>query len=226
VSLLRDDVVIFAGESRGEMAGRLMNQALFHLAVGNSAGLLLHCAVLVRNSIGIILPGVSGAGKSTFAVWLARNGFRYLTDELAFIETGTQEVHAFTRPINIKKPALGVLNKALEVDTERGDLISSELATLIPHRQINSDFHKSIPELGMILYPRYSEGSEFKLNSITPALAGLDLMKCLINARNLSGHGFPEITRIAKNVPAYSMVYGGFEQLGKDLFDLFDSISV
>jgi hypothetical protein len=38
-------------------------------------------------------------------------------------------------------------------------------------------------------------------------------MQCLINARNLPDHGFPEITRLARSVPAYKMTYANFVQV-------------
>jgi hypothetical protein len=38
-------------------------------------------------------------------------------------------------------------------------------------------------------------------------------MGCLINARNLPEHGFLEVTRLARTVPAFSLRYGDFAQL-------------
>jgi hypothetical protein len=46
-------------------------------------------------------------------------------------------------------------------------------------------------------------------------------MECLANGRNLAGHGFPEVTRIARSVPAYQLVYSRFEQLDSYIEELF-----
>ena len=46
------------------------------------------------------------------------------------------------------------------------------------------------------------------------------MMECLVNARNLNGHGFNEVTRLVRDTKCYLLEYGGFSQLGEE----FDSI--
>lgn len=225
LSLHRDKEEIYVGDSNGEMASMLMDQVLFHLIKGNRDGVLIHCAVMARDNFGILLPGTTGAGKSTFTAWLASKGFTYLTDEMAFVETGSRTIQSFTRPFNIKTLALRAVRDELGVDVDSDQLISNDRATLIPHRQIKPDYQYCTPELGLILYPRFRPLSEFKLTELSPALSGLDLMKCLINARNLEGDGFPEIARLVRETPSYSMSYGGFEQLGDELFEILNTKS-
>lgn len=60
---------------------------------------------------------------------------------------------------------------------------------------------------------------------MTKAQTGLALMQCLINARNLPGHGFTEISRLAQTVPAYTMRYPGFEQVGEMVERLLHMLS-
>jgi hypothetical protein len=38
-------------------------------------------------------------------------------------------------------------------------------------------------------------------------------MQTLVNARNLPEHGFSEITRLVRHIPAYVMRYGSFDQI-------------
>ena len=45
-------------------------------------------------------------------------------------------------------------------------------------------------------------------------------MECLVNARNLNGHGFNEATRLAREVPAYRLTYSSFSQLGNRLEEI------
>jgi hypothetical protein len=65
----------------------------------------------------------------------------------------------------------------------------------------------------LIIFPCYQPAAQFDLQPLTKAQAGLELMKCLINARNLPGHGFAEISRLVKIAPAYKMSYANFEQV-------------
>jgi hypothetical protein len=45
-------------------------------------------------------------------------------------------------------------------------------------------------------------------------------MTHLINARNLPEHGFAQVARLARKVPAYRMTYSSFAQLRAPLQDL------
>jgi hypothetical protein len=50
----------------------------------------VHCACVVKGGSGLLLGGESGAGKSTIALSLSRNGFSYLSDDCTYLSrTGT-----------------------------------------------------------------------------------------------------------------------------------------
>ena len=55
---------------------------------------------------------------------------------------------------------------------------------------------------------------EFAFEPLSGAQAGLALMECLVNARNLPGHGLAEAARLARNAPAFRLRYSHFEQIG------------
>ena len=46
-----------------------------------------HCSALVHNDIGFFVSGISGAGKSTTAISLIQRGCKYLTDDIAIIDS-------------------------------------------------------------------------------------------------------------------------------------------
>lgn len=48
------------------------------------------------------------------------------------------------------------------------------------------------------------------------------LLGSLVNARNLPRHGASEVVRLAREIPAYSLSYSGFEQLGASLIQAFE----
>jgi hypothetical protein len=48
-------------------------------------------------------------------------------------------------------------------------------------------------------------------------------MEGLINARNLEEHGFPEVARLARLIPAYELTYGAFEQIEGKIEGLFEA---
>ena len=56
------------------------------------------------------------------------------------------------------------------------------------------------------------------------ARASALLMTCNVNGRNLDGHGFPLVARIARTVPAIRLVYSSFHGLGELLDQLLATL--
>lgn len=64
--------------------------------------LSLHAAVLERDGEALLVLGDTGAGKTTTALALARRGWRYMTDEIAWVAPGAEAVTALYKPLTIK----------------------------------------------------------------------------------------------------------------------------
>ena len=55
------------------------------LITAQEEALALHAAAVAWNGATIVLPGASGAGKSSLATWLVDRGFEYLSDEITLV---------------------------------------------------------------------------------------------------------------------------------------------
>jgi hypothetical protein len=62
----------------------------------------VHCACVVKDGSGLLLGGESGAGKSTMALSLSRNGFSYLSDDCTYLSRMGTEVRAWGLPTPVK----------------------------------------------------------------------------------------------------------------------------
>lgn len=224
--------------SDGWMAEYLLGRTCYHLADQSRGGLLFHAAGLSWGELGVILPGRIGAGKTTLAAWLLTQGFRYLTDELVFVPQGDDTFQALIRPLNVKPVARPLLRglfhtvgydhagsvhsgrptrsgqprplkDSLILSGPTGDLVSPEL--LSPHRPLSE------AGIRLIVFPHYRPDCRLDVTRLSKARAGLALMECLINARNLPQYGFEEVVRLARAVPAYRLTYSDFAQL-RDVF--------
>jgi hypothetical protein len=213
--LYRDGTLIYKGDSEAVLAELLMGDANYHLADRSRGGLLFHAAGLVWQGKGIILPGKIGAGKTTLTAWLLAQGLDYLTDELVFVPHGADTIQTLTRPLNVKKSSRAALQTALPFDlkAQATRILSTPRSDLIPPDLLRP-VQLSKPPLGLMIFPRYLPNSEFSLRPLSKAQAGLALMECLINARNLPDHGFSEIIRLAQAAPAYQLSYANFDQIG------------
>ena len=163
----------------------------------------------------ILMPGNSGSGKSTLTVWFTQQGWRYLTDELSFLPDQTQTVQGLSRPVHLKENSVELfqnldLARAWSVRPENKD----KSAWLIPPSLFNEQFQgkpdENEPSIQAILFPHYTQTEGFKLVRLSSADAALRLTACLINARNLTDHGFPQVLQIARNIPAFSLTYNRF----------------
>lgn len=220
IALYRGDCLIHLGDSDGALAELLLGETCRHLAEQSQGGLLFHAAGLAWRDKGLMLPGTMAAGKSTLAAWLLTRGFDYLTDELVFVPHDADTMRTFTRPLGLKRSSRPVLQSQLDFQKQSAHILSSPDCDLICPTVLNPANTPSEPVLRLIIFPRYLPGSDFSLRLLSGAQAGLALMECLVNARNLAEHGFPEIARLARIAPAYRMTYASFDQIGDRVEDL------
>jgi hypothetical protein len=62
----------------------------------------VHCACVVKDGSGLLLGGESGAGKSTTALALCRNGFSYLSDDCTYLSRSGKGLRAWGLPTPVK----------------------------------------------------------------------------------------------------------------------------
>jgi hypothetical protein len=63
--------------------------------------LAVHAAVVCRNGSTILIPGQSGAGKTTLTVALLQSGFAYATDEAFAVDWESAVAHPYPRPMGV-----------------------------------------------------------------------------------------------------------------------------
>ncbi|RME96772.1 MAG: hypothetical protein D6768_21175, partial [Chloroflexi bacterium] len=216
---------LYRGPSAAELADHLLADSCFHLANRSSGGLLFHAGVVALNGCGVLLPGTMGAGKTTLTAWLVSQNFNYLSDEMGYLPAGSATVHGLGRPLSIKRPSRPVLQPWLNFSEPSPHRLTAAQVDLVQPALLRSDNRFDPAPLRLILFPRYRAGSSLNLRPLSKAQAGKALMECLINARNLPGHGFAQITRLARQVPAFQLTYSHFRQLENSIPALFESQS-
>ena len=224
LALYDDENLLGRSKDEAEIADLLLGNSCYKLAYHSRGGLLFHAGGLARQGKGLLLPGTMGAGKTTLAAWLVSRGFDYLTDEMVYIPHQANAMQGLTRPLNLKHPSRPVVQAWFDYETQAARFYSAAATDLIPPALFRPNNQLSQPRLRLIIFPRYQADSEFSLKALSKAQAGLALMQCLINARNLADHGFPEITRLTKSVPAYKMSYASFEQIGDRIETILRSL--
>jgi hypothetical protein len=211
---------LYQGVSAGALGRMLVERAAFHLSDRSVGGLLLHGAAVSKSRRGLLLPGRSGAGKSTLTAWLVSQGYRYLTDELVYIPAGTSEIVPFARPLNIRTSGLAALEAGgVPVDPPGTEILKAPGLALVRPPPSEERGPQATADLGVLVFPGYRRDGPFSVIPMSKAEAGLQLMACLINARNLSEHGHSEVARVVREVPAFRAVYGDFRELAPWLLE-------
>jgi hypothetical protein len=223
--LSRAETLLYQGDDAAQAADSLLSQSCYQLANHSQGGALFHAGALAvpGRGKGWLLPGGIGSGKTTLTAWLLTKGLDYLTDELAFVPDGAEAMQTFARPLNLKRAARAALRDHFDFERHAGRMLSTPAGDLISPEALRPGRPAGAPGATLvrsIIFPRYQAGSDFVWQPLSKAQAGLALMKCLVNARNLPEHGFPQISRLAKTVPAYHMTYANFDQVEAQLDDL------
>lgn len=222
VTVHRDDDVCYTGTSLADAARALQEATSFSLAAGSTRGLLFHAAAVSRRGRILLLPGTSGSGKTTLAAWLLTRGFQYLTDEMSFVADGSMSVEALTRPLNVEPAGRHALPANLDPEDEWASLRSAVATLFQPPLRLTRPEHdtEGPAALAAVVFPRYHPTEGFTLDPLSQAQAGLRLMSCLLNARNLDEHGFPAVAALSRKIPSYALTYRTFDEAAPSLLDL------
>jgi hypothetical protein len=228
LALYRGTDLLYEGDCEATLAETLLGETGYSLADKSWGGLLFHAGALAWKGKGLLLPGDVGAGKTTLTAWLAlkpNGSLEYLTDEMVFFPNGADTMQTYTRPLNLKTPARAALEDLVDFEGDADRILSTQYGDLISPDLVNFAGPRDETPLSLITFPHYAAGNEFELKRLSKAQAGLALMQCLVNARNLPEHGFRELARLARRAPAYKMSYAHFDQIGEGVEALIRSAS-
>lgn len=202
---------LYSGVKADSVLPLLMREALAQLNGTAASSLIFHSAAVAAHGKGLILCGQGGSGKSSLTAWLVASGFQYLTDEVIALPVDGGEMRGFCRSIILKRGSEFIWRHWLADEQARGFLhFTDGSAWIIPTLlNPNAICHSAVPSL--ILFPKYIPASPLNVQRLTQADALFRLLQCLVNARNFSDGGMSVASRLAKQVPAYSLTYSNIE---------------
>jgi len=75
---------------------------------------LLHAAAAAWNDNGVILPAAAGHGKTMLSLALVKQGFNFLSDDVACLDLAFNNVEPFPRSVNLRRTGRGILEALLQ----------------------------------------------------------------------------------------------------------------
>jgi len=203
--LLREGRVLY-GSARGD---DLVDYADWHAAstalTSSSTYAVFHSAVLDDRGRGLLLPAASGSGKTTLTAALVRAGFGYLSDEAALVDPATRRVHAYPKPLSVKRPLATARLLALpdevarEAPREPGQVWHLD-ATLLA-----ADCRREVTAVGVIIFPRYEPDGHTVLQALSRSEAALRLLRCGVNDGARPPHGVALAAALAAGAACYEL---------------------
>lgn len=197
---VRDDcrTDVFA-ETAGESLARLEDALTIELQLMRPDLLFVHAAALAGQHGGFALVGNSGAGKSTLAWALTRYGLRYLSDELAPFEVGTQRAAPFSRAIHLKTEPPGP--HALPPTT-----IDTRFSLCVPVESLAGGAADAPQEMRTLFFLSPADRPAIpEIRDLTPGEAVSRLFVHTLNAGAHPAYGVEAVMRIAGHASCYDL---------------------
>jgi len=213
--LCRGELSVAESGDPGYVATVLMEEVARALTSHCRRGLLFHAAAVGWRDHVVVLPGRTGAGKSTLAASLVRRGMTFLGDEIACIDD-RHIVRSFPRPFVFKPSGLAVARRWFDIEDAAGQTLETPLATLVPPCLIGRFDYSPPWPAAAIVFPEWEQGRRLEVRPISRAETALGLMASLVNARNLPGHGLADVVRFAQQVPGYRLRYSDADDVAID----------
>lgn len=170
--------------------------------------LLFHAGAVVRRGQGLLLPAVSGRGKTTLTAALIAEGFSLCSDEMGMIELLTGQLVTFPRSLRIRAGSYAALS------TRYPRLFQDPVCQVHGvepawYLQPSAAVWNSSPvPVRSIVFPRYVPGAPTNLTSITRPTALPLLLDHALSAQQLRAVGMERLVAIVQQADCYMLTVG------------------
>ena len=196
--------------SRSDALIQISEIVTSRLAAYIDSGVALHAGAVAWNGCSVLIPGQSGAGKSSLTAWFVDRGFTYLTDELSVLCVKGQLITGLARALILKPDADMVVSAFPTFISSIRHRAGANL--ILRPQELAMPTHGDL-RCGLIIFASFTPEASLAIEPLSAAKACMRLMGCNVNARNLADGGFAAIRDLAQRVPAVELRYGTFAQI-------------
>ena len=192
--------------------GPLVKGALWQSAVNAYHFLIyFHAAVVGRGKNCVLLPAMAGSGKSSLTAALIHRNFRYFSDEVALIETGTFKVPPVPLAVCTKSTGWDILQRYYPRLTDarvHHRLDGKKVRYLPPAAEVPTES----ASVSHIIFPRYSSDAVTELKPITRSEALRRLLEqCMASRLDLTADNVRELINWIAGIECYELPFSSLE---------------
>jgi HprK-related kinase A len=173
--------------------------------------LVIHAAVVEKNSRALIFPGFPGSGKSTLCAALINEGWRLLSDELTLVDRVTGNIVPIPRPVSLKNQSIELIKRTYprsEFSKTVQDTLKGSVGLMKPPTEsVKQAGTEALPYA--VIFPLFQAGSQLTLTPVPKAKAFMMLADLSFNYNVLGASGFKALTQLVAHCGVYDFVYGG-----------------
>ncbi|MER3523582.1 MAG: hypothetical protein C4326_05810 [Ignavibacteria bacterium] len=135
---------------------------------------ILHAGVVAKQGNGVVLGGGTNRGKTTLTLGLVRNGFSFLSDDLAFIDPRSKFVAPFPRAVSVHEKTVAFFPECrAALQTHPTMSLSGDDKWLVDVNElIPNSLGSACPVRTIILLEGFAERTELKPLSRSEAVIG------------------------------------------------------
>lgn len=167
----------------------------------------LHAAALVREDSAILLVGEAYAGKTSFALCLAEEGWDLYGDDLAPIDVGSGTITPFPKPIGVKtrrwNDCLWLWDRPPELRP------TAEEAFLVPATKLLRRQDRARKRIGHIVFLDYREGEPARLETLSASKA---TALCGAHIRRISRDALATLAGVCSTATTANLTYSSIKE--------------
>ncbi len=184
---------------------------------------ILHAGVVSWQERGIILCGDANSGKSTLTLSLVQNGFKFLSDEIAFIGLETLEVAPFPRALGLREDITSKMPELKFINGQKGALsLSGDMKWSFDVESVYPNSLGKKCKIGYLIFlDGFGEKPEIKLISKSDAL-----IESLKHTHTSEDNPFSHLLRVSelvKETKCLKIVLGDRKENVRVLRDLVEN---
>ena len=209
VHVFLDGSLVLRSNSRAAAFDYVLWRASTETIERASGSVVLHAGAVSWRRRGIVLPAPPDAGKTTLTAGLVRAGFRYLSDEAAFIELATGLLHPFPRPLWMEEGSFEVLRGLREGLPEF--LRTRRLSFHVAPADLRPRSIGSPCRVRFIVAPAYVPGAGTRLEPLSRAEAVVLLARNSFNTASEGSAAVERLADVAAGAACFRLVMGDLD---------------